>query len=240
MGTRIAVISDIHGNHYALSRVLEDIRMSDVDEIFCLGDLVSLGHQTNKVMDSLKRLENLNIIRGNHDDEVVNAYRGRSSVAKGEEHRHHLYIADHIKPAHMEMLEGLPLTSTGRIFGHNILMTHYHLAGNSIYHPIDYEPTLASLEKYYNNSEYDVVLFGHDHMPLQLQDEYRLFVNPGALGVTTEAFSPYTIVDIATDGTITLEHKKIPYDRDSFVGELRTESPPALDFILKVLLKEEG
>lgn len=240
MGIRIAVISDIHGNHYALSRVLEDIEDSGVDEIYCLGDAVSLGHQTNKVLDVLKRLENIKFIRGNHENEVLKAYKGEPTGIKGAEHDHHLYISDHIHPENIKMLEEWPLTATERLFDHNILMTHYHLGENKVYQPIDYEPTLASLEEHYDNCGNDVVLFGHDHMSLRLENESRLFMNPGALGITVDEFSPYTIMELEDDGSIGFEFKKIPYDRHSFVKELRDENPPALDFILNVLLKEEG
>ncbi|WP_411842013.1 metallophosphoesterase family protein [Salinicoccus sp. HZC-1] len=240
MGVRIAVISDIHGNHYALSKVLEDIKESDVDEIYCLGDIVSLGHQTDKVMDTLNQLENMKFIQGNHDDEVVKAFKGKTSEIKGPEHEHHLYIAEHICLEYIQKLERLRLTATAEIYGHNILMTHYHLDGNGLYLPIDEKPTLASLQKHYDNSQYDVILFGHDHMTLHIEDENRLFINPGALGVTVDEFSPYTIMEFGSDGAIDLEFKKVSYDRDSFVKELRNENPPALDFILKVLLKEEG
>ncbi len=37
---RIAVISDIHSNHYALKKVLEDIKKRSIDTIICTGDLV--------------------------------------------------------------------------------------------------------------------------------------------------------------------------------------------------------
>ncbi|MDU7441569.1 MAG: metallophosphoesterase family protein, partial [Clostridium sp.] len=37
---KIAVISDIHANIYALMTVLEDIDSERVDTIVCLGDLV--------------------------------------------------------------------------------------------------------------------------------------------------------------------------------------------------------
>lgn len=240
MGKRIAVISDIHGNHFALSKVLEDIEKSDVDEIFCLGDIVSLGHQTNEVMNALNRKKNIIYIRGNHDDEVVKAYKGEPSDIKGTEQDHHLYIAGHIHEGHLKMLEALPLTEVREVSGIVILMVHYHLAEDGMYQSIDYKPALASLEKHYNNSRYDVILFGHDHMSLHLENDSRLFMNPGALGVTADAFSPYAVMDIGDDGSVDLEFKKIPYDRDSFVRELRRENPPALDFILKALLKEEG
>lgn len=237
---RIAVISDIHGNYYALSSVLRDIMQSEVDEIYCLGDIVSIGHQTNKVMDALKNIENMKFVRGNHDLEVIKACKGEKSFVTGTEHDHHLYIARQIRAENLKMLEELPLTVTLEKYGNKILMTHYHLTEESMYQSIDYEPTLASLENNYNNSEYNIILFGHDHMSLHFENMEKLFVNPGALGVTVNEFSPYTIMDIDTDGSIDLEFKQVPYDRKSFIKELKDENPPALDFILKVLLKEEG
>lgn len=40
---KIAVISDIHANIYALMTVLSDIDSEKVDTIVCLGDLVGCG-----------------------------------------------------------------------------------------------------------------------------------------------------------------------------------------------------
>ena len=43
--TRIAVISDIHGNAVALDAVLADIERAGVDQIVCLGDAIQGGAQ---------------------------------------------------------------------------------------------------------------------------------------------------------------------------------------------------
>ncbi len=40
---KIAVISDIHGNLHALNAVISDIYSRDIDEIWCLGDIVGYG-----------------------------------------------------------------------------------------------------------------------------------------------------------------------------------------------------
>ena len=44
---KIAVISDIHSNIYALINVLEDIDSEKVDSVICLGDLVGYGPHPN-------------------------------------------------------------------------------------------------------------------------------------------------------------------------------------------------
>lgn len=73
---RIAIISDIHGNLTALQAVLADIKLQKVDDIICLGDIVTLGPQPKEVLNALKEL-NCVIIKGNHDAAVVDPGDGR-------------------------------------------------------------------------------------------------------------------------------------------------------------------
>ena len=67
---RIAVISDIHGNLYALREVLEDIDNQNIDSIICLGDLVGYGPHPNEVIALIKR-RNILCLKGNYDASVV-------------------------------------------------------------------------------------------------------------------------------------------------------------------------
>ncbi len=48
---RRALISDIHGNREALDAVLDDIAGQRINEIFCLGDLVSYGPDPCECID---------------------------------------------------------------------------------------------------------------------------------------------------------------------------------------------
>jgi predicted phosphodiesterase len=61
-----AIISDIHGNLTALEAVLDHIRQQQVDEIFCLGDIIGYGPDPceclDRVMDSCSVC-----LLGNHD-----------------------------------------------------------------------------------------------------------------------------------------------------------------------------
>ena len=52
--TRIALISDIHGNALALRAVLEDISWRSVDRIVCLGDVVGYGPEPAECLDLVK------------------------------------------------------------------------------------------------------------------------------------------------------------------------------------------
>jgi predicted phosphodiesterase len=62
---RVLVISDIHANYTALVTVLNDA--GQVDETWCLGDLVGYGPDPNAVVEELRDIPNLTCILGNHD-----------------------------------------------------------------------------------------------------------------------------------------------------------------------------
>ena len=67
---RIALISDIHGNHIALEKVLDEISTSSIDQIICLGDIITLGPDPRSVIQQLSALE-CNFIMGNHDEFMI-------------------------------------------------------------------------------------------------------------------------------------------------------------------------
>ena len=48
---RIALLSDVHGNLPAFEAVLADVEYADVEEIWCLGDLVGYGAQPDACVE---------------------------------------------------------------------------------------------------------------------------------------------------------------------------------------------
>lgn len=63
---RIAVISDIHGNWWALEAVLREIEDAGVDEIWCLGDTVGYGPQPARCCAAVAAWSAC-ALAGNHD-----------------------------------------------------------------------------------------------------------------------------------------------------------------------------
>jgi diadenosine tetraphosphatase ApaH/serine/threonine PP2A family protein phosphatase len=64
---RYLVITDIHGNVHALDAVLNDAAALGYDHALCLGDLVGYGADPGAVIERVRALAPLVIIRGNHD-----------------------------------------------------------------------------------------------------------------------------------------------------------------------------
>jgi diadenosine tetraphosphatase ApaH/serine/threonine PP2A family protein phosphatase len=87
-----ALISDIHANIEALSRVLEDIKARGADEIFCLGDIVGYGASPEECTDAVMDRAKVTIL-GNHDFALINGPLGFNSIA-----------ADIIRLTHNKML----------------------------------------------------------------------------------------------------------------------------------------
>ena len=63
---RLAVISDIHANLYALEAVLEEIDRDPPDEIWCLGDTVGYGPRPNECCAIVRDRCSRTLV-GNHD-----------------------------------------------------------------------------------------------------------------------------------------------------------------------------
>ena len=63
--TNILIISDVHANLMALDAVLADA--GEVDEVWCLGDVVGYGPNPNECITRLRELPKLTWMMGNHD-----------------------------------------------------------------------------------------------------------------------------------------------------------------------------
>ena len=48
---KFGVIADVHGNASALKAVLHEFdKMGDIEHIYCLGDMIGIGPDTNEVL----------------------------------------------------------------------------------------------------------------------------------------------------------------------------------------------
>src|SRR3954471_15767862 len=63
---RLALLSDIHSNLPALEAVLADVEGADVEEVWCLGDVVGYGAQPDECADLVRERCAVCLV-GNHD-----------------------------------------------------------------------------------------------------------------------------------------------------------------------------
>lgn len=64
---RHLVLTDVHANLEALDSVLADARLRGFDDVVVLGDVVGYGADPNAVVERIRDLRPLAVVRGNHD-----------------------------------------------------------------------------------------------------------------------------------------------------------------------------
>lgn len=72
--SKYAILSDIHGNLFALKEVSNDLINQDIDSIILLGDLIDYGMQSNEVVEFIREKFSSKIICniwGNHEKAIL-------------------------------------------------------------------------------------------------------------------------------------------------------------------------
>jgi len=153
---RIAIISDIHGNLEACEAVLRKICKNNIDEVWCLGDIVGYGADPQACIQLIQENCSL-IVQGNHDLGVVL----RHTPANFNSHA--AFVLDwtraRLDEASLRWLEALPLHAVR----HGLLAFHAALKGRNAYivSREDATDNLALMRTQYPNVKGG--FFGHTH-----------------------------------------------------------------------------
>ena len=75
---RIGVLSDIHGNNFALEQVLIEARKEGLTKLLVLGDIVGYYYSPEKALDLLYDWDFL-MIKGNHEEILFDIMDGFES-----------------------------------------------------------------------------------------------------------------------------------------------------------------
>lgn len=238
---KIGIIADIHGNASALKAVLKEFdRSRKIDHIFCLGDMVAIGPDTNEVLEILFSRNDVSIITGNHDEAVL-------ALLKGEEHplshfyvkEHHQWVADNMDKSFIPKLEQLPRKINTKIDGLSILFIHYHIEHNKLKKHISKDPfskivkpSLDNLNVLFKDCKEDLICFGHHHPVHYFKSNKTIYLNPSSLGCNIKPTAPYSIVKIEKEIEISLN--EVAYDNTNFLASYQRLQIPDRDFIMKV------
>jgi predicted phosphodiesterase len=101
---RVLVMSDIHANYTALEAVLKDA--GQVDETWCLGDLVGYGPDPNAVVEEVQDITNLTCLLGNHDVAVTG--KMPLETFNGDARRTLIYHEKVLTASNMDYLRSIP------------------------------------------------------------------------------------------------------------------------------------
>lgn len=203
-----AVLSDIHGNLYALEAVMRDMSSFAVEGVILLGDLIDYGMQSNEVVDYFRDGCGRKIICnlwGNHERAVMLSDFERFSSGRGVESARH--TADSLTEETRRYLDER-MRHEGReefLLGDLQCLAVHGSAEDAYWKAVFPEDVHGD----YRN--YDLVLSGHSHYPhvftkfYEAEDTARrnrhavLFLNPGSVGQPRnhDPHAQYMIFDTA-------------------------------------------
>ncbi|RLQ92758.1 metallophosphoesterase family protein [Planomicrobium sp. Y74] len=239
--TRIAIISDIHGNIYALEAVLEDMKEKAIDSVYCLGDMIGIGPFSNEVLEALFAMDNMQMITGNHEESILAVLTNEPyPKSRVNVKPHHEWIASRLKDEFIEGLLKLPRQLNKTFDEHNIQFIHYPMNPSSSNDPISQDPFdqlgVPSVENFAHlqgleNTE--LVCFGHDHSHHLFTCNNTTFYNTGSLGYSSKAFARYGIIEINKNG-YHISQINVPYDLEKYVHGLTNSSVPRKEIILRM------
>lgn len=238
----IAIIADIHGNAPALKSVLSEIvHRKDVDHIYCLGDMIGIGPDSNEVLQMLFSRDDVSMITGNHDEAIL-------ALAKGEEYpqshshvkEHHQWILERMDKIYIPKLEQLPRIIKQNIEGHSILFIHYQIEINKMNAHISDDPfnsivnpSVENLASLFKDNKESLICFGHHHPVHYFKGNKGVFLNPGSLGCNHRPIAPYAVITFSDD-KFEIELKESAYDNSAFLRSYHRLQVPERDFILKI------
>ena len=242
---RYLVIADIHANIDALTAVLqaEPRRTSEAepgwDDLLVLGDLVGYGAAPNEVVDRIRELDPIAVIRGNHDKAACGIEDGSNfnQIARlaamwtlerlTDENRNYIRAL----PAGPEAIDDLVEICHGSPFDED----HYIFDG---------EDALRALA----TSARQLCLFGHTHLPvvfhqqgeafdgfvpepdkittLTLQSSQRYLINFGSVGQPRDG-DPRAAYGLYDSESLELTMKRLVYPVDGAQQRIINAGLPA-------------
>lgn len=235
---RIAVISDIHSNVYALDKVLIDIESRTVDLVACAGDLVGYGTRPNEVIESIKKNKILTIM-GNYDDAIGNhrlvcgcdypdpkdAEKASSSMS---------FTLKETSEENKAYLRNLPKEAVLKFNNKTIRFVHGSTRLINEYLKEDSNEAKEVMSEI----EEDILVCGHTHIPYFKSYKDKLLVNAGSIGKpkTNNPEANYVIIDIQNseadnkENKVSVEIIEVAYDYEKTAKEIEENNILPNDF----------
>lgn len=180
--TRIAVLSDIHGNLPALQAVLADVEAVGVDLIVLNGDLVDgpFPVETLEVLQSLG--ERALWIRGNGDRWVSEAYDGTFTRTGSPTDALTEWTASLLSAEHRSLLAAATLTGSLELPGIGAI-GFCHATARDDNEMVLVDSPIAHFQQAFASFDQPTVVVGHCHMPFDRLFDRRRLINAGAVGM---------------------------------------------------------
>jgi len=161
---KIAVIGDIHSNIIAFEKVMDRISQLNVDEIWCVGDLVGYYANPDEVVDMIVDTD-IKCVMGNHDYGVIEK---KLDWFKDDAKKSLLYSIKKLGLDHINFLKKLPYTLSFNRDGISFYLVHASPRDNLFEYVHPYFSD-KQLKKIGNDVDADVIIMGHTHVQMDAE-----------------------------------------------------------------------
>jgi putative phosphoesterase len=214
---RIALFSDIHSNLLALENVIKDIENNNIQEIYCLGDLVGYGPRPNEVIELLRELK-IPTIMGNYDkgigfekDDCGCAYTSWEEIETGKESIE--WTTRNTSQGNKEFLRNLLKKIELEINGKRILLVHG--SPRRINEYLYEDRPEKSVRRMLNSLNVDILGCGHTHLHYFKIVNGVYIVNPGSVGKPKDGDprSSYASIDMGKEVEVNFRRVEYPVEK---------------------------
>ncbi len=215
MKTKIAIISDIHGNLPALESVVLDIENRGITQVYCLGDLVGYYSFFNEVVE-LVQAKNIVCLLGNHDYAILNT---NGVIERSKTCTKILqWQLERMTENTRSFLKTLKPSMELELFGKKVQMVHAGLVD-----PVD-EYVFDVSDDYLKNTNFtnDLLISGHTHlMAYKKMYNGKTWINPGSVGQPRDCNNKASYVILDED--LNPEFVRVAYDYKRTISEMKKQ-----------------
>lgn len=180
---RIAVMTDIHANHYALEAVLDYIYSRSFDRMVFLGDYVTDCPYPQKTLSLLRNIpKNYEpvFIRGNREDYMISYRQNPVGWDYNSKTGALLYTYENLTADDIDGFAALPISARLRYDGCTELLACHGSPEKTNYL---FQTETPEAEALLNRIDCDTLICGHSHAPYIFRRGARQIINAGALGL---------------------------------------------------------
>ncbi|MBR3762745.1 MAG: metallophosphoesterase family protein [Lachnospiraceae bacterium] len=224
---KIAVLSDIHGNHFALEKCIEEIKNRKIDKLIFLGDYLgelAYPQKTMNIINTLRQCYECYFVRGNKEDYWIEYENKKTIEWKDRDSTTGalLYTYNNLNKEDLSFFKSL---------SHMQIISFAGLPAIAAYHGShDKEDNKLKLNTdnshvFFDDTKESVILCGHTHVRNKVTNDGRILLNPGSVGAPLKSggMSQFLILS-GEHGKWEYEFVDLKYDAERAILELHEEN----------------